>query len=105
MVELLTGTSGALRCCRPGKVYSAVPKQAHPLPSSVPGVSFISGRTARRQLRASGGSHPAVTWQSHLLDVSPQQWTSLKVGLRTHRPAGAGPSQYEVPVAPAKFGA
>jgi len=35
---------------------------------------------ARRSLRASsGGTHPAVIWQSHLLDVSPQQWNTLKV--------------------------
>ena len=82
MIDLMTKISRFLRCCRPGKVYSALPKQPNALPSSVPGVSFISGRTARRQLRASGGSHPAVTWQSHLLDVSPQQWTSLKVRFR-----------------------
>ena len=46
---------------------------------TVPGVSFISNRNARRALRASGATHPAVIWQSHLLDVSPQQWNTLKV--------------------------
>ena len=47
---------------------------------TVPGVSFISNRGARRSLRADGGTHPAVIWQSHLLDVTPQQWNNLKVG-------------------------
>ena len=68
--------------CRQDPVHSQVPRS-----QAIPGVSFISMRNgARRSLRASsGGTHPAVIWQSHLLDVSPQQWNTLKV---SYMPSG-----------------
>ena len=66
----------ALTVHRAGVAFNRAPK-----PQAIPGVSFISSRSslAGRRLRAAAGTHPAVIWQSHLLDVTPQQWNSLKV--------------------------
>lgn len=66
----------ALTVHRAGIAFNRAPK-----PQAIPGVSFISSRSnvAGRRLRAAATTHPAVIWQSHLLDVTPQQWNSLKV--------------------------
>ena len=34
----------------------------------------------RGRLLAAAAAHPAVIWQSHLLDVTPATWPSMKVG-------------------------
>ena len=52
---------------------------------SITGTTMYGDGSDRGRMLVAAATHPAVIWQSHLLDVTPASWPSMKVCCAQYR--------------------